>query len=375
MARGRVAVAIDLSAAERREIEDLARRRRTAQGLARRARIVLLSAEGLENKKIAAELGAAADTVGKWRRRFAERRLEGLYDEPRPGAPRRIGDDAIAETVRRTLEETPVDATHWSLRSMARAAGYAPSTIHRIWRAFWLQPHRSKSFKLSSDPFFVEKVRDIVGLYLNPPERALVLCVDEKSQIQALDRTQPLLPMRPGQVERRSHDYKRHGTLSLFAALDTATGQVIGRCFARHRAREFRAFLNTVEARVPADLDVHIIMDNLATHKTKAIRDWFARHSSWQVHYTPTSASWINQVERFFALLTEKQLRRGVHRSTKDLEAAILGYIDTVNADPKPLRWTKSAGDILASIERFCLANLRIAEAQQQIRQTSESGH
>ena len=375
MARGRVAVAIDLSAAERREIEDLARRRRTAQGLARRARIVLLSAEGLENKKIAAELGAAADTVGKWRRRFAERRLEGLYDEPRPGAPRRIGDDAIAETVRRTLEETPVDATHWSLRSMARAAGYAPSTIHRIWRAFWLQPHRSKSFKLSSDPFFVEKVRDIVGLYLNPPERALVLCVDEKSQIQALDRTQPLLPMRPGQVERRSHDYKRHGTLSLFAALDTATGQVIGRCFARHRAREFRAFLNTVEARVPADLDVHIIMDNLATHKTKAIRDWFARHSRWQVHYTPTSASWINQVERFFALLTEKQLRRGVHRSTKDLEAAILGYIDTVNADPKPLRWTKSAGDILASIERFCLANLRIAEAQQQIRQTSESGH
>ena len=375
MARGRVAVAIDLSAAERREIEDLARRRRTAQGLARRARIVLLSAEGLENKKIAAELGAVADTVGKWRRRFAERRLEGLYDEPRPGAPRRIGDDAIAETVRRTLEETPVDATHWSLRSMARAAGYAPSTIHRIWRAFGLQPHRSKSFKLSSDPFFVEKVRDIVGLYLNPPERALVLCVDEKSQIQALDRTQPLLPMRPGQVERRSHDYKRHGTLSLFAALDTATGQVIGRCFARHRAREFRAFLNTVEARVPADLDVHIIMDNLATHKTKAIRDWFARHSRWQVHYTPTSASWINQVERFFALLTEKQLRRGVHRSTKDLEAAILGYIDTVNADPKPLRWTKSAGDILASIERFCLANLRIAEAQQQIRQTSESGH
>ena len=375
MARGRVAVAIDLSVAERRELDDLARRRRTAQGLARRARIVLLAAEGLENKTIAVKLGAAADTVGIWRRRFAERRLEGLYDEPRPGTPRRIGDDAIAETVRRTLEETPVDATHWSLRSMARATGYAPSTIHRIWRAFGLQPHRSKSFKLSSDPFFVEKVRDIVGLYLNPPERALVLCVDEKSQIQALDRTQPLLPMRPGQVERRSHDYKRHGTLSLFAALDTATGQVIGRCFARHRAREFRAFLNTVEARVPADLDVHIIMDNLATHKTKAIRDWFARHPRWQVHYTPTSASWINQVERFFALLTEKQLRRGVHRSTKDLEAAILGYIETVNADPKPFRWTKSADDILASIKRFCLANLRIAEAQQQIRQTSESGH
>ena len=375
MARGRVAVAIDLSVAERRELDDLARRRRTAQGLARRARIVLLAAEGHENKTIAAELGASADTVGIWRRRFAERRLEGLYDEPRPGTPRRIGDEAIAETVRRTLEETPVDATHWSLRSMARSTGYAPSTIHRIWRAFGLQPHRSKSFKLSSDPFFVEKVRDIVGLYLNPPERALVLCVDEKSQIQALDRTQPLLPMRPGQLERRSHDYKRHGTLSLFAALDTATGQVIGRCFARHRAREFRAFLNTVEARVPTDLDVHIIMDNLATHKTKAIRDWFARHPRWQVHYTPTSASWINQVERFFALLTEKQLRRGVHRSTKELEAAILDYIDTVNDDPKPFRWTKSANDILATIERFCLTNLQIAKAQQQIVQISESGH
>ena len=375
MARGRVAVAIELSVSERRELDELARRRRTAQGLARRARIVLLAAEELENKTIAAELGAAPDTVGVWRRRFAERRLEGLHDEPRPGTPRRISDDAVAETIRRTLEETPADATHWSLRSMARSTGYAPSTIHRIWRAFGLQPHRSKSFKLSSDPFFVEKVRDIVGLYLNPPERALVLCVDEKSQIQALDRTQPLLPMRPGQAERRSHDYKRHGTLSLFAALDTATGQVIGRCFARHRAREFRAFLNTVEARVPADLDVHIIMDNLATHKTKAIRDWFARHPRWQAHYTPTSASWINQVERFFALLTEKQLRRGVHRSTKELEAAILRYMDTVNADPKPFRWTKSADDILASIKRFCLANIRIAEHQQQITQTSESGH
>ena len=375
MARGRVAVAIELSVSERRELDELARRRRTAQGLARRARIVLLAAEGLENKTIAAELGAAPDTVGVWRRRFAERRLEGLHDEPRPGTPRRISDDAVAETIRRTLEETPADATHWSLRSMARSTGYAPSTIHRIWRAFGLQPHRSKSFKLSSDPFFVEKVRDIVGLYLNPPERALVLCVDEKSQIQALDRTQPLLPMRPGHAERRSHDYKRHGTLSLFAALDTATGQVIGRCFARHRAREFRAFLNTVEARVPADLDVHIIMDNLATHKTKAIRDWFARHPRWQAHYTPTSASWINQVERFFALLTEKQLRRGVHRSTKELEAAILRYMDTVNADPKPFRWTKSADDILASIKRFCLANIRIAEHQQQITQTSESGH
>jgi transposase len=376
MGRGRVAaVAIDLSAEERRELEGLAQRRRTAQGLARRARIVLMAAEGRRNKAIAAELGADPNTVGKWRRRFAERRLDGLYDEPRPGAPRQIDDDAIAGTVRLTLEETPPDATHWSLRSMARATGYAPATVYRIWRAFGLQPHRFETFKLSTDPLFVEKVRDIVGLYLDPPERAIVLCVDEKGQIQALDRTQPLLPMRPGQAERRSHDYKRCGTVSLFAALDTATGRVIGRCFARHRAREFRAFLNTVETQVPDELDVHIVMDNLATHKTKAIRDWFARHPRWHVHYTPTSASWLNQVERFFALLTEKQLRRGIHSSTRQLEADILAYIDTVNADPKPFRWTKAADDILATIQRFCLGNLSVANTQKQIVQTSESGH
>ena len=375
MGRGRIpAVSIELSAEERRELEGLARRRRTAQGLARRARIVLRAADGLQNKTIAAELGTDPTTVGKWRRRFAERRLDGLYDEPRPGAPRRIGDDAIAETIQRTLEETPADATHWSLRSMARASGHAPSTIHRIWKAFGLQPHRSETFKLSTDPLFVDKVRDIVGLYLDPPDRALVLCVDEKSQIQALDRTQPLLPMRPGQAERRSHDYKRCGTLSLFAALDTASGRVIGRCFTRHRAREFRAFLKVVEANVPDDLDIHIVMDNLATHKTKTTRDWFARHPRWHVHFTPTSASWLNQVERFFALLTEKQLRRGLHRSTRELEADILGYIDIVNDNPKPFRWTKSADDILATIQRFRLSTLDLAKAQQ-IKQTSESGH
>ncbi len=248
MARGRVAVAIELSALERAELESLARRHKTAQGLARRARIVLASAEGLENKTIAERLGVTADTVGLWRRRYSERGLDGLYDEPRSGAPRTIGDDAIAETIRLTLETTPRDATQWSLRSMSRAVGYAPSTIHAIWKAFGLQPHRSETLKLSSDPLFVEKVRDIVGLYLAPPERALVLCVDEKSQIQALDRSQPMLPMRPGQVERRSHDYKRHGTTSLFAALDIATGKVIGQCFPRHRAGEFRKFLNRIEA-------------------------------------------------------------------------------------------------------------------------------
>ena len=375
MARGRIAVAIELSASERCELEGLARPRRTAQGLARRARIVLLAAEGHENKKIAVDLGTTPDTVGKWRRRFDERRTDGLYDEPRSGAPRTIGDDAIAETVRRTLEETPADATHWSLRSMSRAVGYAPSTIHRIWRAFGLQPHRSETFKLSSDPLFVEKVRDIVGLYLAPPEHALVLCVDEKSQIQALDRSQPLLPMRPGQVERRSHDYKRHGTTSLFAALDVATGKIIGQCFPRHRAREFRKFLDRVEANVPNDLDVHIVMDNYATHKTKAIRDWFAKRPRWQVHFTPTSASWINQVERFFALLTEKQLRRGVHRSTKELEQAVVDYLDIVNQHPKPFRWTKSADEILAAIQRFCLRTLETAEIQSTLCRTSESGH
>src|SRR5579863_904938 len=355
---GKPAVAIRLTAEERSELESLARRRRTAQGLARRARIVLLASEGHENQIISERLHANEDTVGKWRRRFAERRIDGLHDEQRPGAPRRIGDAEIAETVRLTLETTPPNATHWALRSMAAAVGHAPSTIHRIWKAFCLQPHRSDTFKLSTDPLFVEKVRDIVGLYLAPPERAVVLCVDEKSQIQALDRTQPLLPMRPGQAERRSHDYTRHGTLSLFAALETATGRIVGRCFARHRAREFRAFLNTVAANVPGDLDVHIIMDNVSSHKTQAIRNWFARRPRWQVHYTPTSASWINQVERFFANLTEKQIRRGVHRSTAELEAAISTYIETVNGDPKPFVWTKSADDILASIKRFCLATL-----------------
>lgn len=372
---GKPAVAIELSAVERRELESLARRRKTAQGLARRARIVLAAAEGLENKAIVETVGADANTVGKWRGRFAERRLAGLYDEPRPGAPRQIGDEEIAAVVRRTLEETPPAATHWSLRSMAAAVGHAPSTIHRIWRAFGLQPHRSETFKLSSDPFFVEKVRDIVGLYLMPPARALVLCVDEKSQIQALDRTQPLLPMRPGQPERRSHDYTRHGTTTLFAALDIASGTVIGRCLPRHRAREFLTFLRTIESHVPADLDVHLVLDNYATHKTPAVRRWFARHPRWSVHFTPTGASWLNQVERFFARLTEKQLRRGVHRSTQELEQAILRYIDTVNDDPKPFRWTKSATDILATIKRCCLRTLEIADQQNQIIKTLESGH
>jgi transposase len=372
---GKTAVAIDLTQRERRELESLASRRKTAQGLAQRARIVLLAAEGAENKDISLRVDAAPNTVGKWRRRFAEHRLDGLLDEPRPGAPRRIGDDEVAETIRLTLDTTPRDATHWSLRSMARAVGFAPSTIHRIWKAFNLQPHRTETFKLSADPLFVDKVRDIVGLYLAPPERALVLCVDEKSQIQALDRSQPLLPMRPGQIERRTHDYTRHGTLTLFAALDAATGKVIGRCYPRHRGREFLAFLREIERNVPPDLDVHLIMDNYATHKTEPIRKWLGARARWHVHFTPTASSWVNQVERFFANLTEKQIRRGVHRSTAELEAAIRAYLDALNADPKPFKWTKSADDILAAIKRFCLKTLEIAAAQAEIARISESRH
>jgi len=364
---GKTAVAIDLTEIDRRELESLASRRKTAQGLAQRARIVLLAAEGAENKDISLRVGAAPNTVGKWRRRFAEHRLDGLLDEPRPGAPRQIGDDAIAETIRLTLETTPRDGTHWSLRSMARAVGFAPSTIHRIWKAFNLQPHRTETFKLSADPLFVDEVRDIVGLYLAPPARAMVLCVDEKSQIQALDRSQPLLPMRPGQIERRTHDYTRHGTLSLFAALDAATGKVIGRCYPRHRGREFLSFLREIERNVPRDLDVHLIMDNYPTHKTEPIRKWLGARPRWHVHFTPTASSWVNQVERFFADITERQIRRGVHRSTAELETAIRAYLDAVNADPKPFRWTKSADDILAAVKRFYLKTLEIASTQAKI--------
>ena len=351
---GPAAVEIVLSERERGELEARVRRRKIARADAMRAEIVLLAADGLSNCAIADEIGASRMTVLTWRKRFAARRLDGLDDEPRCGAPRKIGDDKIADVVTKTLETMPSHATHWSTRSMAKASGLSVSTVHRIWNAFSLQPHRSETFKLSTDPQFVEKVRDIVGLYLDPPERALVLCVDEKSQIQALDRTQPLLPMRPGQAERRTHDYERHGVTTLFAALDVKAGRIVGKCMPRHRAREFRKFLDEVEGNVPANLDIHVVMDNASSHKTKLIRSWFAKRRSWHVHFTPTSSSWINQVERFFALLSEQQIKRGVHRTTAELEAAINTYIKIRNADPKPFRWTKSADDILASIERFC---------------------
>jgi transposase len=367
------AVRIEVSDGERAELEARLRRRKVARGDALRAEIVLLAAAGLSNLAITERLGIARMTAATWRRRFAERRLDGLADEPRPGTPRTVTDEKVAAVVTATLETLPAGGrTHWSSRGMAKAAGLAPSTVQRIWKAFSLQPHRVETFKLSTDPLFVEKVRDIVGLYLSPPEHALVLCVDEKSQIQALDRTQPLLPLRPGQAERRTHDYKRHGTTSLFAALDVKAGTVIGRCMPRHRAAEFRRFLDAVETNVPKDLDIHVVMDNASSHKTKLIRDWFAKRPRWHVHFTPTSASWIDQVERFFALLTDGQIRRGAHRSTAELEAAIAACIDAHNADPKPFRWTKNADDILAAVQRFCQ---RTIDVQTKCLETSDSGH
>jgi transposase len=369
---GRRAVALELSEAERAELSALASRRSTSQALAQRARMVLACAGGEQNKVVAARLGVDAATVAKWRRRFAEQRVDGLRDEPRSGAPRTVDDERIEAVIVRTLESQPPDATHWSSRGMARSSGLSVSTVQRIWRAFGLQPHRLETFKLSTDPDFVTKVRDVVGLYVSPPAHALVLCVDEKSQIQALDRTQPMLPLRPGQPARRSHDYTRHGTTSLFAALDIASGHVIGKCYPRHRAAEFRRFLDEIEAAVPADLDVHLVMDNYATHKAPLVRNWLLKRPRWHVHLTPTSSSWLNQVERFFALLTEKQIRRGVHRSVASLEDAIKRFIDQHNTGPKPFRWTKSAADILASIERFCVRNT--PQPHIAVR-TSDSGH
>ena len=318
-----------------------------------RARIVLASAAGKAILQVARDEDISWATARHWRRRFLRRRLDGLLDEPRPGAPRQISDRDVERVVTRTLESTPRDATHWSTRSMARATGLSQTAVARIWRAFALQPHRTETFKLSKDPLFIEKVRDIVGLYLQPPDRALVLSVDEKSQIQALDRSAPVLPMRPGQAERHAHDYIRHGTTTLFAALDVRTGRVIGECHPRHRAREFRRFLDTVDAAVPRHLDVHLILDNYATHKTALIRRWLAKRPRYHVHFTPTSASWLNLVERWFVELTEKQIRRGIHRSTRELITAIEHYLAVTNETAKPFTWTKTADEILASVARF----------------------
>jgi transposase len=347
-------VQIEVSEQERAQLESWARRRSSAQALAQRSRVVLLASQGLNNTEIAARLGVHRAMVRKWRSRFAELRLDGLIDEPRPGKPRTISDEQVEQVVVKTLESTPKDATHWSTRSMAAEVGLTQSAVHRIWRAFGLQPHRQESWKLSKDPQFVAKVRDVVGLYLNPPERAVVLCVDEKSQIQALDRTAPILPMLPGTPQRATHDYKRSGTSSLYAALDLTSGRVIGSLHARHRAIEFKKFLQSIDREVPPQLDVHVILDNSSTHKTPAIKKWLLAHPRFVLHFTPTSSSWLNLVERWFSELTNKKLRRGAHRSVRELNTDIRAWIAAWNENPRPYVWTKTADQILDSISRYC---------------------
>jgi transposase len=347
-------VDVELSEEEREVLERWARRPTSAQALALRCRIVLAAADGEQSKEIAARLGCTRSTVGRWRGRFAERGLDGLHDEPRPGKPRRIGDEDIERVIVKTLEESPPDATHWSTRSMAARTGMSQTAVSRIWRAFGLRPHRSEHFKLSPDPQFVDKVRDIVGLYLNPPEAAVVLCVDEKSQIQALERSAPILPLMPGVPERQTHDYVRNGTTNLYAALDVASGRVIAEMTPRHRAEEFRRFLNLIERSVPDHLEVHVVLDNSSTHKTPQIRRWLQRHPRFTVHFTPTYSSWLNLVERWFAELTTKWIKRGAHSSVRDLVASIRTWIANWNDEPRPYVWHKSADEILDSLASYC---------------------
>lgn len=356
MAGGRPKTELVLTREEQETLQAWARRRKTSQALSLRSRIVLACGRGLSNTRVAEELEITMPTVGKWRRRFVERRLDGLVDEPRPGAPRKITDADVERVVTETLETKPTHATHWSTRGMARKSGLSQTAVARIWRAFGLQPHRTETFKLSTDPLFIDKVRDVVGLYLSPPDKAIVLCIDEKSQVQALDRSQPLLPMEPGIPERHTHDYARYGTTSLFAALDVATGQVIGRCQARHRQQEFVKFLDHIDQALPEEpgVEIHLVMDNYATHKTARVKRWLARRPRYKVHFTPTSASWLNQVERFFAEITEKRLRRSAFRSVAALKTAILEYLDHHNQNSRPFQWTADADLILNRVANVC---------------------
>jgi len=355
---GRPKAKLELEAGEREELKRLARRRTVGAATAIRARIVLLCADGLENIDVAERLGLSNQTVGKWRNRFIESGFEGLLDEPRVGRPRTVTDEIVERIVDTTLHEDPKAATHWSSRMLAEQLGVTPNAVLRVWRAFGLRPDRTESFSLSKDPQFVEKVRDVVGLYMSPPDNAVVLCVDEKSQIQALERAQPVLPMSLGQPERQTHDYIRHGTTDLFAALDAATGEILGKCYTRHRAIEFKKFLVEIETALPREVDIHIVLDNLATHKTPAIKRWLAKRPRFHFHFTPTHASWLNLVERFFGLLTDHALRRGSHTSVPQLKKAIHTYLDAHNDDPKPFKWTKSADQILESIGRFAQRTL-----------------
>ena len=362
MNKGRPRIEVSLNEENQKELESMLRKRSLDQSIALRAKIVLLCAQGLPDSRVAKEVGVTKCTVGKWRKRFLTYGIDGLSDAPRSGTPRTITDEAVERVVKLTLESTPKNATHWSSRAMATRTGMSQSAISRIWRAFGLKPHRVDTFKISSDPFFIEKIKDVVGLYMSPPENAVVYCVDEKSQIQALDRTWPLLPMRPGQAERRTHDYKRYGTTTLFAALSTATGKLLGRCYQRHRSVEFKKFLQVIDKSVPKSLDVHLILDNYRTHKTALVHEWLLKHPRFHLHFTPTSASWLNLVERWFAELSSKQIKRGCHRSVKELEAAITSYISHTNNNPKPFVWVKSAEQIIESVGRFCS-------------QISDSGH
>ena len=350
---GRPTKPLEVTTEEREKLAMMARRPKSAQAMAMRARIVLGCDEGLSNGAVATKLGITGATVCKWRERFRVQRLEGLLDEPRPGAPRRITDAEVEEVVTQTLESMPDQSTHWSTRQMAHKTGLSQTAIVRIWHAFGLQPHRVENFKFSKDPLFVEKVRDIVGLYLNPPDRAIVLCVDEKSQVQALNRTQPILPLAPGVPARQSHDYERHGVTSLFAALDVASGVTISSCYRRHRHQEFLRFLNDIDASLPRGLEVHLVMDNYGTHKVSKVQAWLARHPQYHVHFTPTSASWLNLVERLFAELTQRCVRRGSHTAVRVLEKAMLDYLDQRNRDPKPFVWTADADLILGKVARL----------------------
>jgi transposase len=351
-----------LSEGERTTLERWARRPKSPMSLVQRSRIVLACAAGMDNTAVAAKVGVNQATVGKWRRRFVAKRLDGLVDEPRPGAPRTISDEDVERVVVKTLEDKPVDATHWSTRDLAKQVGMSPASVGRIWQAFGLKPWQTDTFKLSEDPLFIDKVRDIVGLYLNPPDHAVVLCVDEKTGIQALDRTQPILPMRPGQVERRTHDYKRNGIVDLFAALNLATGEVLHHLRAQHRAVEFKKFLVTIDKAVPAGLDVHLVLDNSSTHKTPAIHTWLLRHPRFHLHFTPTSSSWLNLVERWFAELTRRLLKRSAHPSVKALTSDLNSWVATWNDNPRPFIWHKTADEILDTLSRY-------------LQRTSEAGH
>ncbi|MFO8058579.1 MAG: IS630 family transposase [bacterium] len=354
MPAGRPTEPIVLTQEERQQIESLANSRAMPHGLVRRAKIVLMAAEGESNKVIAEKLGLSASSVGKWRKRFLEQGLEGLHDELRPGRPRSIEDEKIAEAIQTTLQTKPEGGTHWSCRTLADTTGISKSTVQRVWNAFGLQPHRQRNFKLSNDPFFIEKVRDIVGLYLNPPENAMVLCVDEKSQIQALDRTQPVLPMGLGYVEGVTHDYIRHGTTTLFAALDVATGQVITQCKKRHRHQEFLSFLRHLDKNVPENLDLHLVVDNYSTHKHPKVKRWLAMRPRYHIHYTPTYSSWLNQVERWFGIITQRAIRRGTFRSVHELVEKVDHFVQNYNKNSRPFIWTATADSILEKLNRLC---------------------